>query len=150
MSRSIVENFDPERFAALRERAGLTRAELAHKANLSRNTIFHWESGVYQPTIDSLVQTLSILRATPSEVVTLSSTQAPTLADLRVAVGLARQDVYEYLGLSRSGWSDIERGLTRVSDDKIAALAILFNVDEATIRAAASETLGINNRPDTP
>lgn len=147
MARSNVRNFDRERFIALREKSGLSRTELATQAKVARNTIFQWETGVAQPTIAPLVAALSVLRATPADVIDFDSGHPPTLTDLRMMCGLTRRDIYETLGLSRSGWSDIERGLTRMSEDKIAPVAQLLGVNEKAVRAAAAATRGIGQDP---
>ncbi|MET3945291.1 helix-turn-helix domain-containing protein [Corynebacterium mucifaciens] len=143
MARTSVEHFDPERFRQLREEAGLTITELASRSRISRGTISQWEHRIATPSVEMLSIVMAVLDEPVASVINV----LPTALDLktqRVLAGCTRAEVAEALGLSASGWGDIERGTTALSIDRVPVLAELFGVDNMTIMQAAQLT--INNR----
>jgi len=66
-----VEDMDME---ALRQRAGLTRAEVALRLGLSETSIRNWETGRTEPTMTpkKFLEILKMLECTPTELANAS------------------------------------------------------------------------------
>lgn len=140
MAKTSVENFDPGRFRALRQKAGLTITELARRGAVSRGTISQWELGISTPSVETLTVAMEILDAHASEVMNVSPVDLD-LKTLRVFAGCTRADVGQCLNLSASAWGDIERGTTPLIPERVLPLAELFGVDRQTVVDAAQKTL---------
>lgn len=140
MAKTSVENFDAERFRQLREEAGLSITELAVRSRISRGTISQWEHHIATPSVETLSIAMAVLDAPVGEVIDV----LPTAVDLktqRILSGCTRAEVAEHLGLSTSGWGDIERGTTPLSMTRVEPLAELFGVDPTTVMRAAHQTI---------
>ncbi|MGK7920962.1 MAG: helix-turn-helix domain-containing protein [Trichodesmium sp.] len=59
---------------ALRERAGLTRAEVAERLGISETSVRNWETGRTEPTMtpQKYLEILEILKCTPEELAVAS------------------------------------------------------------------------------
>ncbi len=55
----------PEQFSTslrwLRERSGITQSQLGQAINLSRSSISHYEAGMFEPTLGSMLRLLGAL-----------------------------------------------------------------------------------------
>ncbi len=66
-----IKDMDME---ALRERAGLTRAEVADRLGISETSVRNWETGRTEPTMtpQKYLEILDILKCTPEELAVAS------------------------------------------------------------------------------
>ena len=66
-----IKSMDME---ALRERAGLTRAEVAKQLGISETSVRNWETGRTEPTMtpQKYLETLDILKCSPEELAVAS------------------------------------------------------------------------------
>ncbi len=71
MSGRIIGIMDME---AIRERAGLTRAEVANRLEISETSVRNWETGRTEPTMtpQRYQELLQILQCTPKELANAS------------------------------------------------------------------------------
>lgn len=140
MPRVSLEDFSAQNFRALRVKSGMSITDLAIATGLCRGSISKWEHGRANPSPENFLKAMEALGANPDFVVPDKGEES-TLFDLRARAGLSRRDVYAALGISRSTWGDIERGIARLSKARIPVLAQLFDVPEELVEAAASNTL---------
>ncbi len=54
----------------LRERAMFSQSELARACSANRQTIYHWESGIWQPTAEHRRKLVEVLQCTREELFT--------------------------------------------------------------------------------
>lgn len=55
--------FAPEQLKALREGLGLTQQELADRVGVTKQAISGWESGIFAPTLESLLRVVNVTDA---------------------------------------------------------------------------------------
>ncbi|QHN28980.1 helix-turn-helix transcriptional regulator [Gordonia pseudamarae] len=109
MSRQVVRGFDPGRFRALREAAGLSRADIARRGGLSVNTISTWERGIAIPNVDTLAAAVDVIGAAMADVVIVADDEL-TLADLRVRAGLTQPQLAAAASLATTTVAYLEQG----------------------------------------
>lgn len=136
MSKTTLDSFNPDAFRAMRENAGLTMIQVAASAGLRPATISAWEHGRSQPTLEALTRTLPALNADITDVIDPPWGQG-TLTDLRTLASATRAQVSEFLGISASGWAQIERGETPLSRERAEALAPFLDCSPETVLQAA-------------
>lgn len=148
MSKTTIQNFNPEGFREARESSGFSIKRLAQESMVSQSSIYAWERGGRRPTIESLSIVMAVMGRPVDEVLNVS-TKSANIRDLRVVSGMTRGEVAEALGMKVSGWGSIERGEVPMSDDKAAPLAELFGVTVTILNGAASNTVKQWSQGDT-
>lgn len=112
--------FRADRMRELRQRDGLSRADLALLARVSPETVRSAENGRCHPSA-RVVRALAEALTVP--VAELSPTQGrPTLKELRKNIGRTQRQLAEVIGMSAGMVSKVEAGMYGVSDpDRWAA-----------------------------
>lgn len=138
-----MRGFDRRALAAARERRGWTLGRLAREANVGGSTVSHWEKGIRTPEADNLARVAAALGVPISDLI-VPRDGHPTLSDLRVVAGLTQPQLGAVTGLSTTSLSALERGETRLSEEKAARLAEALNTTVGVIRDAygAARTRG--------
>lgn len=135
VSRTAVRLFSPRRMRELRKRRRLTQEQLAIQAGVSSSIVSHWEAGAAAPAGPTFVRLAAALNVEPIELTTLDA-EALRLADLRHLAGLTQAGIGSLLGLSAAGYAAIERGGREPRMQHQDALAAVFKVPPAEVRAA--------------
>ncbi|MBC9714486.1 helix-turn-helix transcriptional regulator [Streptomyces sp. TRM66268-LWL] len=113
-----VRVITPARLAALRERAGLSKAELARRIGVSTRMVFFYEEGRHTPTPQRLQKMATALHCDVEELTGVRRGEE-RLVDLRFAAGLTldravellrRTAIGRELGLSAPRLSALEQG----------------------------------------
>ena len=120
----------------LRERAGLTRTELARRVGVaSGERIGSWERGIDQPSAPYLPRLAQALGVEPIELLDLDA-EAPTFTALRYVAGLTIEDLAKAVGVRYGVMQRIDRGVVEPRDDLAKRLAAALGVKTAQVVAA--------------
>ncbi|MFJ8904631.1 helix-turn-helix domain-containing protein [Streptomyces sp. NPDC102351] len=92
----------PSRLAALRERAGLSKAELARRVGVSTRMVFFYEKGRHTPTPQRLQKMAAALHCDVEELTGVRRGEEG-LVDLRFAAGMTLDQAVELLRRTRVG-----------------------------------------------
>jgi len=65
MKETAVRTYYPDIIRILRQKAGMTRQELADAVGATQNSVWHWETGRHCPTMETF---LKVLEATEFEI----------------------------------------------------------------------------------
>jgi transcriptional regulator with XRE-family HTH domain len=134
---ATAAGFDPERLREARIHAGLTQAELAHRAGIHHTAIARYESGDRTPYVERLATLAAALGLTPAALT--NNRDTGNLAQLRNAAGLSQDTAARHAGLIRTTYAAIERGeVASLDPDVTNRLAAALNVDPKAIRTAHS------------
>jgi len=142
MPRSVL-HFDPALLRKARKEAGLRQEDAAEAAGMARTNSNATETGRgHSPGPAGLVRLAGAVKVEPWELSGITRDQA-TLRDLREWRGLNSNEVIERLDTwgTRRQLDRIEHGNAELSADQVPKLAALYDVDEATLRAAGEATL---------
>lgn len=114
MADHTPDTFRGDRMRELRQRDGLSRAELALLAQVSPETVRNAERGECHPSA-RVVRALAEALAVP--VAELSPTRGtPTLKELRKRTGLTQRETAQVIGVSAGMVSKVEGGMYGVKD----------------------------------
>lgn len=122
-----------------RERAGLTRSQLASLAGLRHgDRVASWERGADQPAAGKVPQ---LARALGIEAIALydADPASPPLAVLRRIAGLTRTELARRSGLAYARCQRIENGGRRATEADMQTLATAIGVSIGVIRRALVE-----------
>lgn len=148
--RQGVPGFDPARLRTVRVAAGLSQQALAEAVEVHVNTVVEWEAGRQIPRIDTVAALAHALQVTPPDLLTPIEGAAPTLQQLRTAVGKTQQQVADEAGLLRTTYVKIELGATgSLADTDPDAIGAALGVSDEQVRAAhgASRTAYLERHP---
>lgn len=132
MPRSGVRGFRADRLRELRVKAGLTPDELSVRLGSSRQSVSHWETGRSTPAPPVLKQIAQELDVSISVLVPIPDNRL-RMGDLRVRAGLTQIQAAERLGISPTSLAEIEKGMKPVNDQRVSAIAELYNVETAQV-----------------
>lgn len=135
MSRSAVRGFSGALVRRLRERYDWTINDLAGKAGVSPQALSTWEGGRNLPSPPLLKRLADALGVPVVELAPVPLAKT-LLSDLRIQSRLTQTHVAESLGVARSFVADLEAGRKVYGQDRAAALADLYGVDQELIRIA--------------
>ncbi|ADG98198.1 transcriptional regulator, XRE family [Segniliparus rotundus DSM 44985] len=129
--------------------SGLTTAELAHKLHVSVEAVYHWETGITQPSAKNLPKVAAAVNSSIADLCG-NPDRATTLADLRLAAGLTQIDLAEKLGTNKSMISVWERGKSAVPNEKVVQYATALGVSvgdvfDAIAAVVPAEFVGFTN-----
>ncbi|MFJ3113763.1 helix-turn-helix domain-containing protein [Micrococcus luteus] len=130
--RSGVRGFRADRLRELRVKAGLTPDELSVRLGSSRQSVSHWETGRSTPAPPVLKQIAQELDVSISVLVPIPDNRL-RMGDLRVRAGLTQIQAAERLGISPTSLAEIEKGMKPVNDQRVSAIAELYNVETAQV-----------------
>lgn len=131
MPQSAIRSFNGNKLREIRKARGLSLAELGRQARIHANLISNWERGVHHPSDQGLIDTLAVLQADLFSVLDTPRNRA-NLTELRVDNRFTRDDLAEELGVSRTAWTNIERGMNAPSADKMERLVEIFQLPAST------------------
>ncbi|REK81774.1 helix-turn-helix domain-containing protein [Rhodococcus erythropolis] len=132
MPRSGVRGFRADRLRELRVKAGLTPDDLSVRLGSSRQSVSHWETGRSTPAPPVLKQIAQELDVSISVLVPIPDNRL-RMGDLRVRAGLTQIQAAERLGISPTSLAEIEKGMKPVNDQRVSAIAELYNVETAQV-----------------
>ncbi|SCC69246.1 DNA-binding transcriptional regulator, XRE-family HTH domain [Rhodococcus qingshengii] len=132
MPRSGVRGFRADRLRELRVKAGLTPDDLSVRIGSSRQSVSHWETGRSTPAPPVLKQIAQELDVSISVLVPIPDNRL-RMGDLRVRAGLTQIQAAERLGISPTSLAEIEKGMKPVNDQRVSAIAELYNVETAQV-----------------
>lgn len=142
-ARSAAALFAPSRLTQARQMLGITRAELARRANVSAAAISQYEAGTMRPRSTTLAE-LALVLNVPLAFLTESrqSTPLPTVdtsffRSLRRTTQRDRERATAYAGLLAQLVAEIERRVALPSFEPIADLALDPDDDPGAAEAAA-------------
>lgn len=135
MSRSVMRGFDGDRLRALREKRGLSIAELGRAAGLGRGTVGKWERGAGAPQVDALASVASALGVRIDELVKVAVDDR-TLVDWRILTGKTQMELAKELDVSTPALSAMERGEVRLTDARADALAAALGISIDEVQRA--------------
>ncbi len=135
MSRRILRGFDALRFRSARERAGLSRGDLARLAQVSAAAIAAWENGRNRPQVDSLARAVITLELEMQDVVVVPDGER-YLSDLRVQRGLTQPQLGKRANVSTTHLGALERGETGLTEAVAERLAAALDVTAGQVRVA--------------
>ncbi|MDN3460534.1 helix-turn-helix transcriptional regulator [Rhodococcus sp. APC 3903] len=130
--RSGVRGFRADRLRELRVKAGLTPDDLSVRLGASRQSVSHWETGRSTPAPPVLKQIAQELDVSISVLVPIPDNRL-RMGDLRVRAGLTQIQAAERLGISPTSLAEIEKGMKPVSEQRVSAIAELYNVETAQV-----------------
>ncbi|MBT2270645.1 helix-turn-helix domain-containing protein [Rhodococcus qingshengii] len=130
--RSGVRGFRADRLRELRVKAGLTPDDLSVRLGSSRQSVSHWETGRSTPAPPVLKQIAQELDVSISVLVPIPDNRL-RMGDLRVRAGLTQIQAAERLGISPTSLAEIEKGMKPVNDQRVSAVAELYNVETAQV-----------------
>lgn len=130
--RSGVRGFRADRLRELRVKAGLTPDDLSVRLGSSRQSVSHWETGRSTPAPPVLKQIAQELDVSISVLVPIPDSRL-RMGDLRVRAGLTQIQAAERLGISPTSLAEIEKGMKPVNDQRVSAIAELYNVETAQV-----------------
>lgn len=134
--------FRRELLAELRERAGLTRTELARRVGVaSGERIGSWERGIDQPSAPYLPRLAQALGVEPIELLDVD-VKAPTFTALRYVAGLTIEDLAKAVGVRYGVMQRIDRGVVEPPDDLVKRLAAALGFKPAQVVAAHRQQAG--------
>lgn len=117
------------------EKRGHTSYTLAEEMGTPYKTVWSWRTGESTPSLESLAILVDHLECNPRDLMAVEKGQE-TLSDLRNMALLSSLDVAKLLEVSRSGYTALERGQSRLSSERAAMLAIAFSVDRKVVECA--------------
>ncbi|WP_167829113.1 helix-turn-helix transcriptional regulator [Nocardia brasiliensis] len=135
MNGHILRGFDAARFDAIRRREGFSIAELARHSGVGATTIYGWCTGGSRPQVHLLHRVAVALEVRMDEILDFPA-HTRTLAEFRWLAGLIQSQVAWTLGMRTDAFAQIERGKTRLSDERAEHLAGLYETTAAEIHAA--------------
>jgi transcriptional regulator with XRE-family HTH domain len=135
VSRRVIRGFSPAALSQARQRAGLSRQDLARLARTGRATIDNWESGRATPQIDVLVRVATVLGLAVDKLVHIPSHQRFP-GDWRVLRGFTQPQLAVATGLSTTTIGAIERGEVALTDTNAAAISAALDMTSRTYRQA--------------
>lgn len=116
-------------------RLGLSRPALAARLEVSPGTVRNWLSGRTAPLPAKLAELARLLEVDVRDLTGVSEDRE-TLADLRIHAALTQGEASAAAGMPQSSLSDIEQGVTRLTDASRAALAQAYGAPEVAVAAA--------------
>jgi transcriptional regulator with XRE-family HTH domain len=135
LSRRVRRGFRREHFIDVLDASGMSRGDIARLAEMSPATIKSWERRGGSPDIERLSRVARLLEVDMGEFVYVPDDECFP-SDLRIRVGLTQVQLATAAGLSTTVLSGFERGETRWSDRKGAALAATLGVSVDDLHAA--------------
>ncbi|WP_338772764.1 helix-turn-helix domain-containing protein [Nocardia vulneris] len=135
MNGHIVRGFDAERFDAIRRRQGFSIADLARHSGVGVTTVYGWCTGISRPQVHLLHRVAAVLEVGMDEILDLPA-DTRTLAEYRWLAGLIQSQVAWTLGMRTDAFAQIERGRTRLSEERAQHLATLYETTADAIHAA--------------
>ncbi|KPH20714.1 MULTISPECIES: helix-turn-helix domain-containing protein [Rhodococcus] len=132
---SGVRGFRADKLRELRTKAGFTPDEFSVRLKVSRQSISHWETGRSVPPPPMLKQIAQLLMVSIVVLVPIPDNQL-RMGDLRVRAGLTQKEAAELLDLSSSTLAEIEKGQKPVNEQRVKAIAALYNVEKSLVVAA--------------
>ncbi|MGW4847433.1 helix-turn-helix domain-containing protein [Nocardia brasiliensis] len=135
MNGHIVRGFDAERFDAIRRRQGFSIADLARHSGVGVTTVYGWCTGISRPQVHLLHRVAAVLGVGMDEILDLPI-NTRTLAEYRWLAGLIQSHVAWTLGMRTDAFAQIERGRTRLSEERAQHLASLYGTTADAIHAA--------------
>lgn len=135
MSTGGLEDFDLNRLRVIRERAGLTLADIAVRCGVTLGTARGWENGRNTPTETSATRLAEILDIHPADLTNTPRNQ-PSLRQLRQWRGLRGIDAAGAAGIGTPALYTAETYVSPMPDHIKAALAQAYNVSERQLVAA--------------
>lgn len=148
--RQGTPDFDPQRLRSAREAAELSLGALAEAAHVHISSIRAWEAGRQIPRVETVAVLAHVLDVSPADLLRPREGSAPTLQQLRAAVGKSQQQLAEAAGMLRNTYSAVERGETgSLSYVDTQALAAALEVSPEQVQAAqtSSRTAHLRRHP---
>ncbi|MBF6547043.1 helix-turn-helix domain-containing protein [Nocardia brasiliensis] len=148
MNRHIPRGFDADRFDAIRRRESVSIADLARRSGVGVTTVYGWCTGISRPQIHLLHRVAAVLEVGMDEILDLPA-DTRTLTEYRWLAGLIQSQVAWTLGMRTDAFAQIERGRTRLSEERAQHLAALYRTTADEIHAAwkRAEQSGTGDRP---
>ena len=134
-------HFDRDAFARIRQGQDLSMTELARRAGTYPSTISAWERGQSIPSIEQLGAVMAVLKEDIAQVVSFPDDNELTLRELRESRLFRRQEVADTLGVTVGSIGILERGISPLTEERVKALAKLYEVSPSLIRTAHLNTL---------
>ena len=122
-----ADGFDGARLIQVRERLGLTRAQLARRVGTDWEVVVQWETGECQPRPRTIPAIAAAVGLATSDLYRLSGDA--TLAERRKAAGLNQTDIANALGVNRATVSQWERGARAVPARHRSSYNALLGID---------------------
>lgn len=133
-----ARGFDPGALRRIRQRCGLTQAELAEQMGVKRTYALTWErqgpdgTGPSPPT---LVRLAAVLDVEPHQLTTIAREEA-LLGDLRQWRGLSQEELAEQTGIASSTIAALELATRPLQDHQAEAIAEALDLSPAEVQAA--------------
>lgn len=135
MSTGGLEDFEPARLKLLRERSGLTRADIAVRCQVTLGTARSWEVGRSVPSEVNALRLAEALSIHPADLTNTPRNQ-PTLRQLRQWRGLRGEDAANNAGIGTTPLYNAETYISPIPEHIRSALAEAYGVTENQITAA--------------
>ncbi len=135
MSTGGLEDFNPGKLQLLRERAGLTRPELAVRCGVTTGTARGWEVGRSVPSEVKVLLLADALNIHPADLTDTPRNQ-PTLRQLRQWRGLRGEDAADAAGIGMTPLYTAETYVSAIPAHIRTALAEAYGVTDRQITAA--------------
>lgn len=135
MPSGRLQNLDPNIIEALRQRAGISKEQLAIQVGVTPNIVSRWFQGTTSPAPPRALKLANCLGVDVLEL-TGKTMATADIVDLRQRQGWTTQDVAEASDgvLSKSVMYTVERANPVPSAEKLDLLATLYEVSESQIR----------------
>lgn len=133
VSRKVIRGFVPKRLTAAREKAGMSRGDLARVSDVTETAIGRWETGARSPQIDHLAKVVRALGLQMSDLVIVPS-EGRYPGDWRVLLGLTQPELGKKAGISTTMVGAIERGEARLTEDVAAKLSAALGIPGGELR----------------
>jgi transcriptional regulator with XRE-family HTH domain len=133
-----VARFQGDRLARAREVAGLSQKALAEALGVSSGLrVWEWERGAEQPRPKHVTAMASLLGVSPLDLLD-GDPERPTISALRIAAGLARDEVAQRAQITKMTYHRIDRGVgSRPPDPSLVrAIAGVLELRSGVVLAA--------------
>lgn len=136
MSRSVLRGFAPAEFRRARERAGMSRSDLARLSGIkTAETIRRWELGLASPQVDILAGAIRAL-AIPADEVIITQPDTRSLADWRHLRLLTQPQLASAANMSTSLVQQLESGLGTLTTERAERLAVALELEVGEVQRA--------------
>ena len=133
MPRSGVRGFSSSVLRMARADAGLRVDELARLLGVTQQAVTLWETGKSKPTPAMLAALARTLKVRAADLAPIREADL-RIGDLRAQAGLTQVQVAEHLRVAPAIIGNMERGFRAVDNERVPALAALYDVSEDRLR----------------
>ena len=135
VTKRSMRGFNREALTAAREAKQWSLARLAREAEIGLSTIRSWETGARAPEPDNLAKAAAALGVSMNALIS-PRPGGPTLADLRILVGLTQPQLGLRTGLSTTSIGALERAEIRLTDERARRIAEALQLTVAQVNDA--------------